>query len=403
MAEKKKWRKPSDADTEAVPSGDSGGGDGTPPRIVMTPEPDDDDDDDSSGAIPLGAGSLEDDIEAVRRESERERLAAADALRDWVAAEKPTNEPILKRLEGDIRAGRKLNEWGAFSLDDLLRPPAYDHSRHWAARLGSVVTLVRNVLLFAPVGLTWFAIDHAASAYEKSETSETFLQVWGNQDLSLSEVAKYDMWLIGILIALTFTAHMLESFAESVARRREDSADTRFREVMVNVGLYLHGFRQITPAALGGGLADSVNQLVIATTAMKETSERMGLITEKGSDTLEKFARLSTEHFAPASERLAKLADTLEAAAGTHKDLTELVKTLHGHLEGSIGTMDARMRALITELVTQMKENVDSVAVSTIEVGNRIDQIGEHLLTASATALAAIEGFGEGGRGFPRA
>jgi hypothetical protein len=149
--------------------------------------------------------------------------------------------------------------------------------------------------------------------------------------------------------------------------------------------------------------------LVIATTAMKEASESMELITAKGSATLAEFAELSAREFAPASERLAKLADTLEAAAGTHKDLTELVKTLHGHLEGSIGTMDARMRALITELVTQMKENVDSVAVSTVEVGERIDRIGGHLQAASATTLAAVEALyrhwrdGEGGRGIPRA
>lgn len=162
MAEKKKWRKPTGAEPDATSSGDSGGGDvPRPPRVVMTPDPDDEGDDDeietarSGSAIAVGPATLEGDIEAVRLESERERLAAANALRDWVTAEKPTNEPILKRLESDIRSGRKLNEWGAFSLDDLLRPPAYDHSRHWAARLGNIVTLVRNVLLFAPVGLTW--------------------------------------------------------------------------------------------------------------------------------------------------------------------------------------------------------------------------------------------------------
>jgi len=384
----------------------------------MTPDPDDEGDEpdaaSSGSAIAMGPGTLGDDIEAVRLESERERLAAANALRDWVAVEKPSNEPILKRLESDIRSGRKLNEWGAFSLDDLLRPPAYDHSRHWAARVGNIVTLVRNVLLFAPVGLTWYAIDHAAGAYQETlvknpASTDTFLQVWGNESWNLERVAFWDMIIIVCLIALTFAAHMLEGSAEAVARRREDSADARFREVMVNVGLYLHGFRQITPAALGGGLADSVNQLVIATTAMKEASESMELITAKGSVTLAEFAELSAKEFAPASERLAQLAETLEAAAGTHRDLSELVKTLHGHLEGSIGTMDARMRTLITELVTQMKENVDSVAVSTMEVGDRIDRIGGHLQAASATTLAAVEALyrhwrdGEGGRGIPRA
>jgi hypothetical protein len=418
MAEKKKWRKVPGTEPEDTTTGDFGGGDGRPPRIVMTPDPDDEGDEpdaaSSGSAIAMGPGTLGDDIEAVRLESERERLAAANALRDWVAVEKPSNEPILKRLESDIRSGRKLNEWGAFSLDDLLRPPAYDHSRHWAARVGNIVTLVRNVLLFAPVGLTWYAIDHAAGAYQETlvknpASTDTFLQVWGNESWNLERVAFWDMIIIVCLIALTFAAHMLEGSAEAVARRREDSADARFREVMVNVGLYLHGFRQITPAALGGGLADSVNQLVIATTAMKEASESMELITAKGSVTLAEFAELSAKEFAPASERLAQLAETLEAAAGTHRDLSELVKTLHGHLEGSIGTMDARMRTLITELVTQMKENVDSVAVSTMEVGDRIDRIGGHLQAASATTLAAVEALyrhwrdGEGGRGIPRA
>ena len=71
--------------------------------------------------------------------------------------------------------------------------------------------------------------------------------------------------------------------------------------------------------------------------------------------------------------------------------------------------MDARMRALITELLTQMKENVDSVMVSTVQVGDKIDAIGGHLQAASATTLAAVEalyrhrGDGDSGRGIPRA
>ena len=415
MAEKKKWRPPVRKDADSPGTDGGGSGDGTPPTIVMTPDPDDDGDDDvrdSSGAIPMGSGSLDEEIEAVRRESERERLAAANALRDWVAAERPTNEPILKRLEDDIRASRKLNEWGAFSLDDLLRPPAYDHSRHWAARFGNLVTLIRNVLLFAPVGLTWFAIDRAANAYQTTlvknpASTETFLQIWGKQNWDLARVAKWDMWIIVGLISLTFGAHILEGAAESVARRREDRADAGFRSVMVNVGLYLHGFRQITPAALGGGLADSVNQLVIATSAMKAASESMELVTADGAKTLTKFAELSATEFAPASERLAKLADTLEAAAGTHRDLSELVKTLHGHLEGSIGTMDARLRDLIRDLISQLERNVDGSALVSLEVGERIDKIGTSLEGAAATTAAAVEALyhycrGDDG-GIPRA
>lgn len=407
MAEKKKWRPPvrKDSDTPRIDEG--GSGDGTPPTIVMTPDPEDDDDEVvrvSGGAIPMGPGSLDEEIETVRRESERERLAAADALRDWVAVERPTNEPILKRLEGDIRASRKLNEWGAFSLDDLLRPPAYDHSRHWASRLASVMTIVRNLFLFLPVFFTWIAIDVASKAYEAEKQGRTFLQVWNERTLDLSTVARIDAVLIGSLVLMTLMVHALEARADSVARKRDDHADARFRDVMVNVGLYLHGFRQITPAALGGGLADSVNQLVIATNAMKAASESMELVTADGAKTLTKFAELSATEFAPASERLATLADTLEAAAGTHRDLSELVKTLHGHLEGSIGTMDARLRNLINDLISQLEKNVDGAAIVSLEVGERIDKIGTSLEGAAATTAAAVEalyhhyrGSGDGG------
>ena len=61
--------------------------------------------------------------------SSGERLAAADALKTWIEQREPENRHILEKLESDLRQDRRLNEWGQFALEDLLRPPRRDLSQ----------------------------------------------------------------------------------------------------------------------------------------------------------------------------------------------------------------------------------------------------------------------------------
>jgi hypothetical protein len=57
--------------------------------------------------------------------SESERLETAKKLRDWIDRSKPENHLILDRLEHDIREDVRLENWSAFALEDLMRPPRY--------------------------------------------------------------------------------------------------------------------------------------------------------------------------------------------------------------------------------------------------------------------------------------
>jgi uncharacterized protein YukE len=333
--------------------------------------------------------------EEAARASEKERLAAADALKKWMDEEGSSirNREILDRLHKDIRANRKMNEWGSFPLDDLLRPPMRDFTTLSKAKLANRVTLLRNLFLFVPVLITWIAIDRAASAYDKSENvGATFLQVWSTlEHFSLQRVALYDAAIIGLLIVLTAISHWLDGLAEKQARVLDESADVRFRTMMVNVGLYLHGFRQITPSALKGGLADAVNQLKAATDEMKDAAVGMNVVADKAASTLSEFATMSAREFTPAAERLAVLVGTLESAATAHSDMGELVKVFQSQLSGTIGSLEGNLKSMTKDIVDKLNENARSLEVALVQAGNKIDAIGTNLQGAAASTSAAME------------
>ena len=366
-----------------------------PKEFFVEPEADDEEED----LVDPIVGGAEEELspEEAARASEKERLAAADALKKWMDEEGASirNREILERLQSDIRANRKMNEWGSFPLDDLLRPPMRDFTTLRAAKLANFVTVFRNLLLFVPVMVTWIAIDRAAANYEQLVSTKgfkgNFLQSWNGITLDLQLVALIDAIVIGVLIALTFASHLLDERAERQARNLDEVSDAKFRTMMVNVGLYLHGFRQITPSALKGGLADAVNQLKAATDEMKDAAVGMNVVADKAASTLGEFAALSAKEFAPAAERLKVLVGTLESAATAHTDMGDLVKVFQAQLSGTIGSLESSLKSMTKDIVEKLNENAISLEVALVQAGNKIDAIGTNLQGAAATTSAAME------------
>lgn len=350
-----------------------------------------------------GDGSLEASAEEEARRTTKERLAAADSLRRWIDEEQPENKAILERLETDIRADVRLNEWGAFALEDLLRPPLVNLREISWFRWASRITLIRNIALFVPVLLTWTAIERAASAYANAGSAKTFLKVWQDDveplpppfsllgSLTLGHVALLDAIVIGLLIILTVVAHMFESHAEVAAENLDREKDKQFREVMVDVGLFLHGFRQITPAALKGGLADAVNQLVVATTAIRDATEGLENVSQSAATTLEEFAKMSAREFAPAAERLAVMVKTLEDTTVAHERMSELVAALQSKLADTLASMESNVTNMTDSVVSKLEETVRQTEVAFANTVLVLERLGTNLQGAASSTSAAIE------------
>jgi hypothetical protein len=337
------------------------------------------------------AGVILDIEESTRLVQQREE--AANRLDAWVQEREPANAAILTELAKDLRANRRLNEWGQFALEDLLRPPQRDPGAYLSHRVAQWLTFFRNLLLFAPVAATWFAIAEAAEEYQTRLStlsvgveSPTFLQTWLDGSPSLYDVALFDFALIVVLIGLTFAAQMLETQADALAAKADKRDVLDFQDVLVRVGLFLHGFRAITPAALKTGLSEAVNALVDTNQKLRDTAERVATVSERANETLSQFATLSTTQLEPSVRRIDQIVGSLGGAVESHQRMSELVRTLQDNLGRSLGAINVHMENLGKGLERQLAENVMIIERALRGVVAETQDAGKQLSDAATAA-----------------
>lgn len=312
-----------------------------------------------------------------------ERIAAADALRVWIDERQPENRHILERLESDLRSDKRLNEWGQFALEDLLRPPRRNLSEIFWHEVASWVTFIRNIFLFVPVAITWFSIERAAKAYERiifSKSEKTFLQVWlADADLTLQRTAFIDALIILLLIILTITSAGLEWFAERQVEIADEKDEADFREVLVNVGLFLHGFRAITPSALKSGLAEAVGNL-------RKSSEQLAIVAEKATQTLGQFAQISVTQLEPAVIRINSIVAALGSASASHEQMGTMVRNLQLNLGESLGLLTNRVDEFGSGLQQNLSTNNQLLEASIRGLLLETESVARNLASVATSA-----------------
>ena len=312
-----------------------------------------------------------------------ERIAAADALRVWIDERQPENRHILERLESDLRSDKRLNEWGQFALEDLLRPPRRNLSEIFWHEVAGWVTFIRNIFLFVPVAITWFSIERAAKAYERiitSKSEKTFLQVWlADADLTLQRTAFIDALIILLLIILTITSAGLEWFAERQVEIADEKDEADFREVLVNVGLFLHGFRAITPSALKSGLAEAVGNL-------RKSSEQLAIVAEKATQTLGQFAQISITQLEPAVLRINSIVAALGGASASHEQMGTMVRNLQLNLGESLGLLTNRVDEFGSGLQQSLSTNNQLLEASIRGLLLETESVARNLASVATSA-----------------
>lgn len=148
-----------------------------------------------------------------------DRQTTAVALRrlgDEAFAREPSLGTLLGRLADAVDEGRSTEATGYIGAIDphgLAELLAGKHSRFWA-----ILEVLRNVMVFAPIAVTWFGLSLASAAYAEMLTarpdlvSQPFLLLWqrgfdGRLFLNFSSLAAIDASLIGILIVLSLALH----------------------------------------------------------------------------------------------------------------------------------------------------------------------------------------------------
>jgi hypothetical protein len=211
----------------------------------------------------------------------------ADKLDRWIAANGVTGDPYLTQLVDALRSRRNLHIWAELNPLEYM-PHASAIAGVKRNSLVRLLTILRNVLVFAPVALTWAAVAEATNAFgryiEENQTSVTnFLDFWQNgygylaDHWKIGHVAQLDFIIIVIVIALTVYVSIASHKLQAEKILEEKRLDEDRAAIALEIMMLLHDKKKITPLNMNQAVAGSISRLVNATrdleTAAKEVKK----------------------------------------------------------------------------------------------------------------------------------
>ena len=287
---------------------------------------------------------------------------AASAVATWAASAGNSGHPFIREFLSGLRNRSSLTFWASVDLEEEFPEPVVGGIASSVARW---MLRLRNIAVFMPVGLTWWAIsrvseDFVGFAAEQQEQGldANFLQYWGNypdEFFRIYDIARIGALIIGGIILMTLLALIIDSWVDRV----KDKAFDRRAQVILTVRRSLHSAREATPESLATSLAESMTELVESSRLIIDAARRLEQASV-GVSQLEPTFRSLNDQLVAFDSRL----------GGT---IVGSVDRLHASVDGLTSMMDGSLKGLLAESVAgidEVREQLHRTAAS-VEFGTQ--------------------------------
>jgi hypothetical protein len=207
----------------------------------------------------------------------------AGSISQWISRHNLQSDPYLTGLLAAIESKSDLHIWAELDPNQYLPHPEAKAGSA-AERLVRILTVVRNVLVFAPVALTWAAVGEATTGFSKYIAANgadvvNFLDFWQNgydilgEEWRIGNVARLDFFIVLIVIGLTLYVSRGGYKAETLNNAEEDAIDRERLALAIEIHAALHDKRKITTVTMNASLAGAISRLVGASHNLEDASK----------------------------------------------------------------------------------------------------------------------------------
>ena len=278
--------------------------------------------------------------------------------------------PEIDQFIQDLKAVNNVNLWAGVSFERLL---PFRAPRSLAM---TIITSIRNALVFVPVLLTWLALREASSLFEKSTLqladgdSVNFLVFWQRMSgwSSLPNVALVDAAIIIAVIILSLVIGL--SDGNGGASRK---IEREYASLMVALERDLSGYRYLTVADLNTAADQSMRTLANSSREIENAAKSLALSAGEARQSIIATEAVVVRDFSPIAKNLEKTVDALASAADIHKELVTVVETVRNQFSQELAAV----------------KNGFAVVVKTVEgESQKILQVANSSLSSSITGVS---------------
>ncbi len=215
----------------------------------------------------------------------------AEKLEEWSRLRGVERDPYLSQLTESLKERKNLHIWAELQPLDFLPYPKSE-AQNRQSDLVRILTIIRNVLVFAPVALTWAAVSAATTGFaaytkENGASVVNFLDFWQNgygylaDHWKIGHVAELDFILVMIVIVLTLFVSIVGHRAQSLRNQQEELIDKERSAIALEIAQVLHDKRKVTNVTMNQALAGSISRLVNATQNLESAAKEINKVQKK--------------------------------------------------------------------------------------------------------------------------
>ena len=237
----------------------------------------------------------------AKKRSSSEHIDLANSIDLWAKKYGVNNDPYVLQLVTNLRTRKNLTFLASLNHFDLLPNPELQSTKK-REDLNRMLAVARNMLVFLPVAITWFAVSKATSAFslytsKNSVSVVNFLEFWQNgygvlaKEWTIGRVALLDFLLIVLVILLTLVTSYLGNKNQINRQKEIEKIDAERTSIAIDISSYLFDKQTVTPLSMNQNLATALNKLLNATESLDKSTS----ILEKKFKELPTHRELLTE------------------------------------------------------------------------------------------------------------
>ena len=220
-----------------------------------------------------------------RRKAEQVNEELLSELNSWAASSRVTNDPYVQALVKSLETFEDIEAIAEINPLDYL--PHFENSASTRkVKLINILTIFRNVLVFAPVALTWLGVSKATTGFAQytkanADAVVNFLEFWQNgygilpSEWTIGHIAMLDFYLIAAVIALTLITALMTERHQREETQRLAKLDRKRIDLGIKLHSYLFAHRKVTAETVNARVSMAVRNLAATSKSMAQASKEL--------------------------------------------------------------------------------------------------------------------------------